>query len=111
MDDAEKGLCPAAPESVARGEADDEAGAAAVERLRQRDRAAVRAGDRADDRKPEPARAAAVAVAAEEALEHLVVQLRRDARAVVLDRQHDLAVAPLHGRLDRGAGIGVAERV
>ena len=37
---------------------------------------------------------------AEEALEDLLLQLRRDARPVVLDRQHDVAVGALDRRLD-----------
>ena len=35
----------------------------------------------------------------------------RDARAVVLDREHDVAVGALDAGLDRGAGVGVAQRV
>ena len=71
----------------------------------------VALGDRLHDRQAEPRGARTVAVGAEEALEDLLLQLGRDPRPVVLDRQHDLAVAALDRGLDRGAGIGVAERV
>src|SRR3954469_14618556 len=92
-------------------EAHDEACSAAVERWLERDRAVVALRHRLDDAQAEPARARAVAVGAEEALEDLVVELGRDARAVVLDREHDVAVAALDARLHRRARIGVAERV
>ena len=77
-------------------------------RLHQLHAAAVGLRDRAHDREAEAARAAAVARAADEALEDPVAQLGRDARAVVLDDEHDLAVAALHGRLDRRARVRVA---
>src|SRR4051794_10276692 len=60
--------------SVRRGEAHDEARAAPVERGLQRHPAVMRVGDGADDRQAQPGGPGAVALAAEEALEHLLVQ-------------------------------------
>ena len=79
----------------------------------QRDRRAVRAGDGVDDREAEAgaARRAGVAAAANEALEHATLQLRRDARPVVLDHQRRVTVADAGGRHDVRAGRRVAERV
>ncbi len=68
-------------------------------------------GDRLDDRQPEARGAAAIPVGTEKPLEDLLPQLGRDARPVVLDREHDVAVLALHGRLDGGAGIGVPKGV
>src|SRR4051812_8190588 len=68
-----------------------EAGAAAVERRLERHAAGVALRDRPDDRQPEPRRTAAIPVGAEKALEDLLAQLGRDARPVVLDREHDVA--------------------
>src|SRR3954470_19272174 len=96
---------------VGRGKAHDEARAAAVQRRLERDAAVVRVRHGADDRQTEAGGAGAVALAAEEALEDLLVQLERDARAVVLHGEDDLAVDPLDARLHGGPGVGVAQRV
>ena len=66
--------------------------------------------DGADDRQAEADRAAAVALAADEAVEDALAQLGVDARAVVGD--HELHVSPSrpHGRADAGARRGVLER-
>ena len=91
---------------------DDEARAAAVQR--RLELARCRRGSRPPRARSrgrariEPLRSPC---AAEEALEDLLAQLVRDARPVVLDREHHLAVAALDGRLDRRAGIGVPQRV
>ena len=71
----------------------------------------VRFGDGAHDREAEAGRAGAVAGAAEEAFEDLVLQFGRDAGAVVLDGEDDLTVEPLDGRLDGRARVRVAQRV
>src|SRR4051812_3755575 len=89
------------------GESHDETGAAAVQWILERDVAVVRFGHRSDDREPETGGARAVAGAAEEAFEDLVVELGWDAGAVVLDGEDDLAVDPLDGRLDRRARVRV----
>src|SRR3954471_21240468 len=86
---------------AARRQPHHEPRSAAVERGLEADGAVVGLRDRADDREAEAARSAAVARAAEEALEDLVAQVLRDTRAVVLDREHDGAVDALHLRLDR----------
>src|SRR3954447_18854360 len=93
------------------GKAYDEACAATVQRWRERDAALMALGDRLHDRQAEPRGARTVAVGAEEPLEHLVAQLVRDAGAVVLDREHHVAVVALHAGLDRGARVRVAQRV
>src|SRR5688572_24765319 len=85
----------AAQPGSSRGDPDDEARPAAVERLLEADAAVVRLGHRAHDRQAEPGRAAVLAGAAVEALEHLLPLVERDPRPVVLDREHDPAVAAL----------------
>jgi hypothetical protein len=62
----------------------------------------------ADDRESEPGTAAVAAasfVEAGESLEHPHAVLKRDARAVVVDHQLDLAGIDGDGSLDRGAGM------
>ena len=71
-------------------EVDDEARAGV--RVLEVDAAAVRLRHGADDREPQPG-TSAVALAAHEALEDVIAQLVGDAGPVVLDGQHDLAVA------------------
>ena len=71
----------------------------------------MRLGDGPDDRQAEARRAAAVAVAAHEALEHVGAQVGRDAGAVVLDREDDLAVARADRRVDPRPGRRVADGV
>src|SRR4051795_1228330 len=73
---------PALSASVRHGEAHDEARAAPVERRLERDAAVVGVGHGPHDRQAQAGGARAVALAAEEALEHLVVQLGRDARPI-----------------------------
>ena len=87
-----------------RREAHDEAGARS--RRPPGDAAAVRVRHGAHDRQAQADGAAAVALAADEALEDLVAQLGRDARAVVLDGEHDLAVVAVAPRVGCGCPSG-----
>src|SRR6187397_3730371 len=76
-------------------------GAQSAERaVRQHDVAAVRAGDVAGDGEAEAGAAfvlVARVVAAEERLEHFVTQLGRNAGAVVVDRDGEVAVVAMPG--------------
>src|SRR3954465_133372 len=94
-----------------RRQSHDESGAPSVERRLERHMPVMALGHGTYDRQAEAAPTGAVALPAEEALEDLGVQLGRDPWAVVLDRQHHLAVAPLDARLDRRSRVCVAQRV
>ena len=86
-----------------RGSRDDEARAAVRgASARARTLAAVGLGDRADDRRGRGRTSRRGRPAADEALEHPLAQLGRDAGAVVLDDEHDVVAAPAStGRADR----------
>src|SRR5207249_8523884 len=96
---------------LGRGQAHDEARAPAIVAWLELDAAPVRLRDGLDDRESQPEGAAAVAGAANEALEQRRSELGGHSRPVVLDHERRLPVRACGPDADASAGRRVPQRV